>query len=103
FTPWRARSAQTGFQSFADWILSGPKLLCCFLANDDDVFGVAIILICEVTTAHNRNTHRAEIPGSDCTVDDIRLLPRGRIRDAFYADAHRVTVVGEGNITRYGS
>src|SRR5438132_9177655 len=74
--------------AFADRILPRPELLCGFLADDDRFLGVPVILICEITTAHDRNTHRSEITGSDRTEDDIRSLVRRRIRYAFHTNAH---------------
>src|SRR5437773_4334946 len=88
----------TGVQTCA-LPISRPELPCGFFADNDNILRVAIILIREVTTADDRNTHCGEITGSGRTVDDVRLLPRRRIWYSFHTNAHRVTVVGEGKIT----
>ena len=51
-----------------------------FLADNDYILGIAFIMICEITTADDLNTHRSEITGSDYTVDGIGLLTGRRIR-----------------------
>src|SRR4029453_6016606 len=69
-----------------------------FLADHDHILGVAYILIREVTTADDRNTHCGEITGSDCTVDAIRRLARRRGGYGFFITLALITLCVGGRV-----
>ena len=101
--PWSfiiARGA--GFQAFTNRVLVRPVMLRRLFADDHTACSIDRVPVVELPPAHKRDAHRAEIAGADGAVDYIRPLIRRRIRDAFDRNAHRVTVVGERQVTRDG-
>ena len=71
-------------------------------ADDHTARGSECVPVGELSPAHKRDAHRAEVAGVDGAVNHVRPLIRRRIRNAFDRNAHRVTIVSERQVARDG-
>src|SRR5205085_5095887 len=86
------------FESFANRVLVSPIMFGRFFADNDAERTIERVLIVEIASANERDSHGCEVTGSNRAIDNVGPLIDWRIWNALDRDGHRIAVVGKGKI-----